>query len=320
MCTTARSTRSPSPASTVYVGGSFSGATAVSNPPVAKNRVAAFEASNSGNGLGNLRTLWDPNADSDVYALDVVGSTLYVGGLLHPPEEHRRQEPSRGSPRRHVGRLRQPAAVEPERERHRVHARARGLARVRRRPLHRGQRRHAARRRRGVRPEHRDGHVLEPAGASRRDHGRHRLLARAVGPVHVPQRHLPQRRRTVDGSRVDLHRAVLLQPGRRRRLARDGGAQHVVAARRRRPDLVDRDVAAGPRHGRPVHDARLPAAGNAAGERGRAGRDLPRRLRARARAAGVAHERDRDPRRRLGDGDLRQLRRSRAARRSTRTP
>jgi hypothetical protein len=65
---------------TVYVGGTFSGATSVSNPPVAKNRLAAFQASGVGNGLGNLVSEWDPNANGSVFALDAIGSTIYAGG------------------------------------------------------------------------------------------------------------------------------------------------------------------------------------------------------------------------------------------------
>jgi hypothetical protein len=65
---------------TVYAGGTFSGQTSVSNPPVAKNRLAAFQANGVGNGLGNLVAQWDPNANGSVFALDAIGSTIYVGG------------------------------------------------------------------------------------------------------------------------------------------------------------------------------------------------------------------------------------------------
>jgi hypothetical protein len=64
--------------STAYVGGSFGGAGAVSTPPVARNGLAAF----STDGFGDLRQPWDPNLNGDVFALDVVGSTLYVGGTF----------------------------------------------------------------------------------------------------------------------------------------------------------------------------------------------------------------------------------------------
>ena len=72
--------------STVYAGGSFHGTTAVSNPATQRNRVAAFKADGVGNGFGDLLP-WNPNAslsnfpnDGAVYALDVVGSTVYLGG------------------------------------------------------------------------------------------------------------------------------------------------------------------------------------------------------------------------------------------------
>jgi hypothetical protein len=71
---------------TVYAGGSFNGATAVSaNPPAPRNRAAAFNADGVGNGFGDLLP-WDPNVSianstgGAVFALDIVGDTAFVGG------------------------------------------------------------------------------------------------------------------------------------------------------------------------------------------------------------------------------------------------
>jgi hypothetical protein len=68
----------------VYAGGTF---TLVSrdpnstppNQPITRNRVAAFDAHGVGNGLGDLKS-WFPNPNGPVFALDAVGSTIYLGG------------------------------------------------------------------------------------------------------------------------------------------------------------------------------------------------------------------------------------------------
>ncbi len=63
--------------STVYVGGDFS--SAYGTPTIGgqtRNYIAAIETSTSN------ATSWDPNANADVYALAVSGSTVYVGGYF----------------------------------------------------------------------------------------------------------------------------------------------------------------------------------------------------------------------------------------------
>ena len=59
--------------STVYLGGSFSGTNAI-NGSLTRNRLAAVDATTG------TATAWDPNANGDVNALAVSGSTVYLGG------------------------------------------------------------------------------------------------------------------------------------------------------------------------------------------------------------------------------------------------
>ena len=59
--------------STVYLGGCFSGANAI-NGSLTRNRLAAVDATTG------TATAWDPNANGDVNALAVSGSTVYLGG------------------------------------------------------------------------------------------------------------------------------------------------------------------------------------------------------------------------------------------------
>jgi hypothetical protein len=59
--------------STVYMGGSFSGANSIGGS-LTRNNVAAVDATTG------TATAWDPNASGVVHALAVLGSTVYIGG------------------------------------------------------------------------------------------------------------------------------------------------------------------------------------------------------------------------------------------------
>jgi len=62
--------------STVYIGGFFSGATAI-NGNLTRNRIAAIDATSG------TATSWNPNANSAVNAIAVSGSTVYIGGQFN---------------------------------------------------------------------------------------------------------------------------------------------------------------------------------------------------------------------------------------------
>ena len=59
--------------STVYLGGNFTGANSI-NGTLERNRLAAVDATTG------LASGWNPNANSNVNALSVSGSTVYIGG------------------------------------------------------------------------------------------------------------------------------------------------------------------------------------------------------------------------------------------------
>ncbi len=63
-----------SPGGMLYVGGDFTDI----NATVPRNRLAAFDTSNTGN--EDVATAWNPDADGPVYTLAFSGATVYVGG------------------------------------------------------------------------------------------------------------------------------------------------------------------------------------------------------------------------------------------------
>ena len=257
---------------------------AVSNPPV---RRATASPRSTPRRRQRLRQPEDPLGPERRTATSTrstsSGSALYVGGALHAGCGTRiaRNHLAAFTTDTTVDQARSDD-VEPERERLRLRARARRLARVRRRPVHAGQR-HASPRG-GARPPSTRQH-----GASATSWNPQRCSATAPTPGTVYSLEpsastmymsglFRTRRRAVDGRR--LHRAVLPQPGRRRRLARDRRAEPDVGARRRRPRAGrSRSSPQGLVLGGQFDDARLPAAADAAGQPGRARRHLPRRLR-----------------------------------------